>query len=315
MNTIELIEPKTTDEIRSGHFRSVCLLTLLLVSGFCGISYEILYARILGNLIGDQFAVCASILLSFLLGIGVGALFAHTLWRFLWLVEAGIGLYGLVFVLCYESVGAWFYSGGSVGLGRILFGCCVLLGLPSFLIGCSLPLFAGYLGRLSSGRVFAKAYTLYNFGAAATTLLIEFWLLRLVGLRNTVLSMATLNLLVSLLLLAGFRDLRTARPAPQEPARLPMNQWLALAFASVASAVFQLLMIKIAECLLGPFRETFALVLCVVLLGIAVGSALTERFQIQFQQIMIANLIGLGWLLGGFELVSSTVCDLPPGCG
>ena len=172
---------KAVGESRSGLFRSVCLLTLLLLSGFCGISYEILYARILGNLIGDQFAVCASILLSFLLGIGVGTLTAHHLWRFLWLVEAGIGLYGVVFALYYEKLGAWFYSGGSAGLGKILLGCCALLGLPSFLIGCSLPLFAGYLSRVSSGRVFARAYTLYNFGAAATTLLIEFWMLRLAG--------------------------------------------------------------------------------------------------------------------------------------
>ena len=312
MNDSDPTKPKTKGEIRSGIFRSLCLLTLLLLSGFCGISYEILYARILGNLIGDQFAVCASILLSFLLGIGVGTLYAHNLWRFLWLVEAGIGLYGAGFALGQERVGAWFYSGGSVGLVRILFGCCVLLGLPSFLIGCSLPLFAGYLGRLSSGRVFAKAYTLYNFGAAATTLLIEFWMLRLLGLRNTVLSMAALNLLVSMLLLAGFWDLRTARPAPQKQARLPMNQWLALALVSLASAVFQLLMIKIAECLLGPFRETFALVLCVVLLGIAVGSAFTERFQFPFQQIVIANLIGLGWLVGGFELVSRVYAAYHP---
>ena len=71
-------------------------------------------------------------------------------------------------------------------------------------------------------------------------------------------------------------------------------------------------MIKIAECFLGPFRETFALVLCVVLLGIAVGSAVTEKFQLQFQQVLIANLIGLGWLLGGFELVSRMYATYHP---
>lgn len=43
----------------------------MLLSGFAGISYEILYGRILGNMMGDQFAVSAAILMTFLLGIGL----------------------------------------------------------------------------------------------------------------------------------------------------------------------------------------------------------------------------------------------------
>ena len=72
-------------------------MPLLLASGFCGISYEILYGRALGNLIGDQFAVSSAVLLTFLLGIGFGTLHAHRLWKHLWAIEAGIGtIVGLV---------------------------------------------------------------------------------------------------------------------------------------------------------------------------------------------------------------------------
>ncbi len=80
---------------------------LLLLSGFCGISYEILYGRMLGNIVGDQFAVSASILLTFLLGIGVGAIYAHRLWPFLWLIEASIGVYGLAFSFGLETLDNW----------------------------------------------------------------------------------------------------------------------------------------------------------------------------------------------------------------
>ena len=37
------------------------LPVLLLVSGFCGISYEILYTKLLGNLLGDQFTISAAV--------------------------------------------------------------------------------------------------------------------------------------------------------------------------------------------------------------------------------------------------------------
>src|SRR5207247_6550798 len=80
---------------------------LLLLSGFCGISYEILYARVLSNFIGDQFAVSASVLITFLAGIGFGSLFAHRLWRWLWMIEACVGLCGVAFALGAGTFGPW----------------------------------------------------------------------------------------------------------------------------------------------------------------------------------------------------------------
>src|SRR5262245_33888568 len=73
--------------------------TLLLLSGTCGLAYEVLYPRTLSNFIGDQFTVSASILLTFMLGIGLGTLYAHRLWRWLWLIEAAVGVCGVVFAL------------------------------------------------------------------------------------------------------------------------------------------------------------------------------------------------------------------------
>src|SRR5215510_369139 len=79
--------------------RAALFPVLLFFSGYCGIYYEVLYARYLGNMVGDQFAVVTSVLLTFLLGIGLGTLIAHVLWRFLWAIEAAIWLYALLFTL------------------------------------------------------------------------------------------------------------------------------------------------------------------------------------------------------------------------
>ena len=280
---------------------------LVLLSGFCGISYEVLYARILSNFIGDQFLVSASILLTFMLGIGFGTLYAHRLWRWLWLVEGGIGAFGAAFALGSGRVEEWYYAAGALSrdMGGSMLVCFILLSAPAFLIGCSLPLFAGYLNRLGGGRVFARAYMVYNFGAALTVLLIEFWLLRELGIRTTVLAMAALNGLISLYLLLGFRELCVAPPAALEPLPVPGRHLLALVAVSVGSAVFQLLMIKIAESFLGPFRETFAIVLALVLLGIATGSAITSRWRVNFGWLLFAGLLGLLWLVAGYGWVMS----------
>ena len=164
---------------------------LLFTSGLCGIAYEILYGRLLANIIGDQFLVSTAVLLTFLLGIGLGALHAHRRWRGLWLIEAGIGFYAVVFAFNLSQVETLLYTYlPGVGVSALIsLGVAVLLLLvPAFLIGVSLSLFAGYAQQLRPRRgYFAVSYALYNFGAAATVVVIEFWLIREVGIRDAVL--------------------------------------------------------------------------------------------------------------------------------
>ena len=247
------------------------LPVLMLLSGFCGISYEILYAKLLGNLLGDRFTISASVLLTFLLGIGLGTLYAHRLLRWLWAIEAGIGVYAAVMVAAHGTIDRLLYA-WVPRLGTSLVVCAgvtvVLLLVPAFLVGCSVPLFAAYLGALRSRHVFSMTYAIYNIGAGLTALAMEFFLLRWVGLRAATLVLASLNAVVALGLLSLRGRLVPERPAPGDRIRFPGRTLGALALASVASAVFQLLMIKIAECILGPFNETFALVLSSVLIGI-----------------------------------------------
>ncbi|TLS68313.1 tetratricopeptide repeat protein [Mariprofundus erugo] len=277
---------------------------LMMLSGLAGISYEILYGRILGNIIGDQFIVSAAVLMTFLLGIGLGAMYAHRLWRWLWAIEAGIGIYGLLMVAVQPWLEPLVYSasalfGGSLA-GSVLV-CVLLLIAPALLIGCSVPLFAGYFARMQHGGsgAFAHVYMVYNLGAALTALLIEFYLIRSLGVRGTV----TLFALVNLLIAAG---LRCSAVGPRQPHgrrwqtlvfRLPDRMVAALVLASVASAIFQLFMVKYAELVFGPFRESFALVLSLVLLGITLGSRLVRRFSPGFTTVMWWNLAGLLWLM------------------
>src|SRR5262249_42435167 len=101
------LEPRRLEPRR----RVIAFSGLLLLSGFCGIAYEILYARILSNFIGDQFAVSASVLLTFLLGIGFGTLFAHRLRPHLWAIEGAVGGCAVLFALGVPRFGVWLYSG------------------------------------------------------------------------------------------------------------------------------------------------------------------------------------------------------------
>jgi len=303
--------------------RAQLFLLLMLISGFAGISYEILYGRILGNMIGDQFAVSAAILITFLFGIGIGARFAWRLWPWLWLIELLIGVCGIAFVVGATTLDTLLYASLPLlpdGLAGSIIACVILLLLPSFLIGCSVPLFAGYMSRLTSTAAFPKTYAIYNIGAAITAILIEYMLLRWLGINGTVLSFAALNVLIAVLLRYGF-----VVPAPMpQPAKQGFalfdnglfnsgGLWLKLIPISMASAVFQLLMVKLAEMFLGPFRESFALVLSIVLLGIALGSIAVRLFKWRFESIVLIGLVGMLLFMVSVEPVTYLYASLYAG--
>jgi tetratricopeptide (TPR) repeat protein/predicted membrane-bound spermidine synthase len=275
--------------------RKFLLTLILLLSGLSGISYEILYGRILGGILGDQFAVSSAVLITFLLGIGLGARHAHRLWSRLWLIEAMIGVYGIAFVLSRDAIEHLLYNGMGFlpGLaGPVLLGTLLLL-FPALMLGCSVPLFAGYIGRMNDGPVFARVYSLYNLGAAATALLIEFWLIRQFGITGTVIVFGLVNLLAAGLLFAAGKPVAALPPPEQASTTLPRNHLVSLVLVSIASAVFQLFMVKISELMFGPFRESFALVLSIILFGISSGAMLVKRFNIGYAKLLLANVIGL----------------------
>lgn len=275
--------------------RKFLLTLVLLLSGLSGISYEILYGRILGGILGDQFAVSAAVLITFLLGIGLGARFAHRLWSRLWLIEGMIGVYGIAFVLSRDAIEHLLYNG--MGFlpslaGPILLGTVLLL-IPALLLGCSVPLFAGYLGRMNESPMFSRVYAIYNLGAAATALLIEFWLIRQFGITGTVILFGLVNLVAAGLLLVTAKNIAAIAPLAEGKSQLPRNYIIALILVSIASAVFQLFMVKMSELMFGPFRESFALVLSIILFGIAFGSLLVKRLNISFGKLMLINVVGL----------------------
>jgi predicted membrane-bound spermidine synthase/Flp pilus assembly protein TadD len=285
----------------------VALPFLLLLSGFCGISYEILYTKLLGNLLGNQFIINATVLLTFLLGIGLGTLCAYRFLRFLWAIEAGIGAYA-AFMAVFQTPIDRFIFAQIPFLGTNIAACALvafcLLAVPAFLVGCSVPLFASYLGTLRIRGVFAATYAIYNVGAAVTALTMEFLLLRSVGLRAATLLLALLNGAVALGLLGLMRTTPLIPARPREHLRFPRRVLLALALASVASAVFQLLMIKLGEFVFGPYNEMF--------LGLAAGSTLAGLFGLTFSGALLLCLAGLALVLGALPAAAAAYASLYP---
>ncbi len=271
-----------------------------LLSGWCGIAYELLYSRLLTTHLGDMFQVNAAILTSFLLGIGLGSWVSHRFVRWLWLVELGIGVYALLVALTFASepqvvlehlLPALGHGRWMVALTAFLFAF-----VPALLIGFSVPLFSEYarhhLGNVQHSDAFNAVYWIYNLGGAACVLAMEYALLRALGVKQTLLLLALLNLVSALVL----RQLEVPpREASQDEHEAVPFRWVAALFvASALSGLYQLFLLKLTEIVFGPFHENFALVLAMALAGIALGTWRAYRWGLRFETLLLVGAAAVG---------------------
>jgi len=274
------------------------LLGLSIASGWCGIAYELLYSRALTSQLGDMFHVNAAVLVSFLLGIGIGAHLSHRTPGKLWAVEMGIGAYALAAAAGLHLAQARLLAAAAPGLaGSPVAVVAAGVGLtlaPALLVGFSVPLFALSLQRASgagAGESFRRVYLLYNAGAAACVLALELWLLRRLGMELSLLLLACFNLASGLLLRS------VPRPEPlsgNEGPRASGREVASLFAASALSGLYQLFFLKLTQILFGPFHENFAVLVALALLGISAGTAWVRRRAVSYQAALAAGALALG---------------------
>ncbi|MEE2674613.1 MAG: fused MFS/spermidine synthase [Myxococcota bacterium] len=295
-------------------------LVLTLLTGFSGLVYEVAWQKYLATLLGSHGEATAAVLAIFLGGLSAGyALFGRQTRRlverararerrprllFLYaLVEAGIGLYALLF----PSIFGWAQqlsllgpSGAGTGFAFDVGLSALLLGPPTVLMGGTIPILtlalAGGLERAT--RVHAWVYGLNTAGAFAGALAGGFVLIPMLGLDGVLWAMACVNLVAA----AAFAQLDrragdiASDVLPSSPVQpVPrLAAWASVALlAGFAMMALQTTLNRIGALAFGSSQFTFAIVVAVFVLCIAIGS-LSVSF---FSRIPRGLVVGSQWAL------------------
>ncbi len=272
-------------------------MLLSLVSGLGGVVYEVLYLRHLTTVLGDMYYVHAALLCMFLLGNGIGAWLAHRFLRHLYVFELIIGLYAfsLPWLLPHFERSVLSRLADDPVIQSLL-ASAMLLAVPSICIGFSIPLFSAYIRHQNREReAFKAAYLLYNIGAAASVLLVEFYLIRWTGFTVSLYVVGTANLLCGVILLARRRDwLPDPDPDDDGTHGFALRESVAMFLASVGASLFVGFFIKTCYHLFLPHRENFAICTAITLLAIAAGTVIVQRFRPSFATLIGAAALTLG---------------------
>ena len=222
---------KKKDGVPSDRARPL-ILAFLLVSGSCGLIYEIVWMKMLTLVIGNTVFSITTVLASFMGGLALGSFLAgrlidkiKDLLKTYGLLEGAIGAYALLlplllagteplFRFVYQNLDPSFYT---LSLLRFLVSGLILL-VPTTLMGATLPVLSQYFvdrqGRL--GWNVGLVYGLNTCGAVMGSFAAGFLLIPMLGITWTILGAALLNLSI-----AGGAWMLAKKSAPWEPSPDP----------------------------------------------------------------------------------------------
>ena len=197
--------------IRVGE-RRTAILALFLLSGASGLIYQVVWFRLLATVFGATVPAVTTVLAAFMSGLALGSYLLgrwsdrsrKPLRRYAG-YELGIAVTALAALVAMEGMrplaallGA--ALGGGAGLAALRFAVAFLVMLiPTTLMGATLPILSRALVRrhAHAGVRLSSLYAANTWGAALGALLAGFLLIRLLGLRGTVLVAVATNAAVA----------------------------------------------------------------------------------------------------------------------
>jgi len=308
--------------------RGIPLWSMIAMSGFACLIYQILWMRQIGLVFGNTSHAAALTLAVFFAGLAAGGWFwgwrcpriANPMRAYGWL-ELGIAAAGVT-VLAGPALIRQFYpmlygeSGQGVGLMLFKISWTLLLVFPaSFLMGGTLPVIGQWLirNKAAFGATAARLYAINTLGAACGAFAAAFILVWLLGFRMTCVVAMVVSTAVALIAFALAKgDVASpAAPAPKEKQtakekqnNLPRPAILLMAFLSgFLVLVLEVLWTRMFAQVHENSVYSFAAVLIIVLICLALGAWLASRLargRTPAPQMLILLII-----LGGAALSAS----------
>jgi spermidine synthase len=296
------------------------LLTIFFLSGISSLIYEICWVRQATLTFGVSIYAYSAVLTAYMGGMAIGGYLigkradrtAQPLRLFAWL-QVGLAGLGLLapFALdglttLYAAVAHQFNPGLTV-LTVLRLGMSLLaLAPPAVCIGATLPVmsraYARHSGRV--GRDVGGLYAANTLGSVLGCVLTAIFLIRLLGLRETVLLASAISLLVAAVAWGVARGgAGTARPQPRPararrtqtpaptPAALRFLLW-AYALSGFASLGYEVVWARIISLHTVGAVYSFSIMLAVFLSGLVVGS-LVGTWWVQRRRASLAHFAGL----------------------
>lgn len=294
------------------------ILVFFFLSGTTGLVYQIIWMRLISQVIGGAPFAVAAILVVFMGGLGVGSfLAAETIDRFKGLrlvgiygaLELAVGLYALVVpLLLLPFPGFYGILYNSLYEHTLLYnffvfaGTSLAFGFPTVCMGATLPVLCKYsvdnLSRLGSSA--GILYGINTIGAATGALLCGFWMINNIGVLGAILAAVVVNCAIGLTCLAlalkgdnakvegsattaqgkDKKEIPTAVGTARDyhPPSVVYYSLVVFMVSGFCAMAYEVFWTKLLGLIVGPTTYSFTIVLVTFIVGLALGNMVFGRW-------------------------------------
>lgn len=281
--------PKSSAETLQGPRYLPALLLLFVGSGCAALIYEVVWFQMLSLSLGSSAISLGVLLGTFMGGMCLGSLLLprfvkpdqHPV-RIYGLLEAGIGILGLLILFILPYAGGLYTSFGGPGFGGLMVrGLVAALCLlpPTLLMGATLPAIARYVQATPRGVAWLGFFYGGNIvGAVFGCLLAGFYLLRAHDITFATVVAVLINLAVAGIALLYARITTHTAPVEEKAAAptIPPGSWpvyVTIGLSGLTALGAQVVWTRLLTLMLGGTVYTFSLILAAFLTGLGIGSS------------------------------------------
>jgi spermidine synthase len=308
------------------------LFLCFFLSGAAALVYEVVWMRMLTQIFGSSAYAVATVLAAFMAGLALGSYVFGRLassrrnpLRLYGILEFGVGIYGLLAPYLFTVARGlypplfWLYELSPLIFNFLLFLLAfVLLVLPTFLMGATLPVLSQFFVRSFShlGQRVGDLYATNTFGAVLGCAVAGYLLIPELGLSRTVYTAAATNLAIAVLIIlfAEFSKQKDARasaePAPAQEAGERTRSWtewlllVSIALSGAAAMIYENAWTHALTLVIGGSVYSFTTMLLTFLIGLAAGGYLYARlFGKREVEATMFGLVELGIGLGALATI------------
>jgi spermidine synthase len=321
-------------DVQTRHIKLIYMLFFL--SGFTALVYEVAWLNRIELLMGHTIYTLTAVISAYLSGLALGSLYSKTFIKkgvntfHVYLVfELLIGIYGLFFyplINITESLYGFFISSDQIPLAALsIIQFCftfLLILIPTTLMGTTLPLLSHHLFKTKEelSTNISSLYGINTLGAFFGCMLAGYFILPSIGYFKTILLCALINLFIFLLAtnyiesfkFPKWRDFFNFKNFYKQNI-LKSERFLLLVIfiAGFSSISMQILWNRYASLLFGASVYIFSLITGIVLLGIYLGSILSNKLltKVNHEKNLLSILFisGILLLLGSHIFASSGI--------
>jgi spermidine synthase len=291
-----------TSNTKPGKTLGLFLIIIYFFSGFAALVYQVVWQRWLVFFTGISSVNISLIVSAFMAGLGLGYLVGGYLAdklkagqhaKAFLIAEIGIGLFAVFSKTIFYD---WLYmqnQAASLPLFATYLLLFVLLLIPTFLMGVSLPLLSKSFNSIGNqGNFISLLYFTNTLGSAIGTFCTAFYLIPNLGFEKAVYIAAALNFFCGISVFVIFRILKQETSSVNTTAvseeiiedYVPFKYWMMQYFISGFAAIaLEIVWFRMIDVMMKSYAVTFSLILTIYLGSMAVGSLVGVYFNSYFK--------------------------------